>query len=96
MRALPLLLLALAAPAVGQRRGDQDQALRGRQMGELLPLRQIEGGIVPAMSRRGAVYIGPELQGTTQRYRLKFVRNGQVIWIDVDGRTGEVVGRAGE
>ncbi len=26
---------------------------------------------------------------------LKFMRGGQVIWVDIDARTGEVVGRSG-
>jgi hypothetical protein len=38
---------------------------------------------VPRM--RGADYLGPELDYERGRYRLKFMRNGQVIWVDVDG-----------
>ena len=30
----------------------------------------------------GADYLGPELNGGT--YRLKFIQNGRVIWVDVD------------
>jgi len=37
--------------------------------------------------------LGPELIGG-DRYRLKFIREGQVIWIDVDARTGRVEGRS--
>jgi len=97
---LPLFaMLALpAAPgAQAQRRGgDQDMAFQARQAGALMPLRAIEGGVVPQMKRRGADYIGAELDGNSGRYRLKFVREGSVIWIDVDGRTGAVLARAGE
>ncbi|CAM3170798.1 hypothetical protein SPAN111604_08025 [Sphingomonas antarctica] len=77
-----------------RRRGEQDQAYHARREGTMLPLRDIEGGVVPDMRRRGADYIGAELDGG--RYRLKFMRSGSVIWVDVDGRTGDVVGRAGE
>jgi hypothetical protein len=28
-------------------------------------------------------------------YRLKFMRGGSVFWVDVDGRTGAIVGRSG-
>ncbi len=77
-------------------RADQDEAFRGRQAGALRPLRDIEGGIVPRMKQRGADYIGAEFDGGMGRYRLKFMRDGSVIWVDVDGRTGAVVGRAGE
>jgi hypothetical protein len=96
---LPLFaMLALpAAPgAQAQRRGDQDMAFQARQAGALMRLRDIEGGVVPQMKRRGADYIGAELDGASGRYRLKFVREGSVIWIDVDGRTGAVLARAGE
>jgi len=92
--ALALMLTPLVAEA--QRRGDQDAAYEGRKRGMLMPLRAIEGGIVPAMKARGADYIGAELDSDMGRYRLKFVRNGSVIWVDVDGRTGAVVGRAGD
>ena len=76
------------------RRGDQDQAYSARRDGTMRPLREIEGGVVPQMRRSGADYIGAELE--EGRYRLKFMRGGSVIWVDVDGRTGEVVGRAGD
>ena len=28
-------------------------------------------------------------------YRLKFIRDGKVIWVDVDARTGRVLGTTG-
>jgi uncharacterized membrane protein YkoI len=93
-----LVVLALIAPtlAPAQRRGDQDAAYQGRRTGTLMPLRSIEGGVVPREKARGADYIGAELDNEAARYRLKFVRNGSVIWVDVDGRNGAVLGRAGD
>ncbi len=95
----PLLLIALALaplqPAEAQRRGDQDQAFQARRDGDLLSLRSIENRVVPRMQARGAEYIGAELDGGA-RYRLKFMREGAVIWVDVDGRTGAVLARAGD
>jgi hypothetical protein len=82
----------VAAPF--HRRSDQDQAYHARREGALMPLRDIESGVVPQMRRSGADYIGAELD--EGRYRLKFMRGPSVIWVDVDGRTGEVVGRAGD
>jgi hypothetical protein len=76
------------------RRGEQDQAYHARRDGTMRPLREIESGVVPRMRRSGADYIGAELDDG--RYRLKFMRGPSVIWVDVDGRTGEIVGRAGE
>jgi hypothetical protein len=88
--------LALAVPADAQRRGDADAVYEGRRSGALMPLRAIENGIVPRMKARGADYIGAEYDSDVGRYRLKFMRDGSVIWVDVDGRTGAIVGRAGD
>ena len=86
-----LVALAVAAPASAQRRGDQYQAYQARQSGQTLSLREIEDRILPRM--RGSTYLGPEFDGGV--YRLKFMRNGSVIWVDVDARTGAVIGRSG-
>ncbi len=37
----------------------------------------------------GADYLGPELRG--ESYRLKFMQDGRVIWVDVDAATGRIV-----
>ncbi len=92
-----LLLAPLAAQVDAQvRRGDADAVYQGRLSGSLMPLRSIENGVVPRMKSRGADYIGAEYDSDMGRYRLKFMRDGSVIWVDVDGRTGTVVGRAGD
>ena len=94
---VPLLLaavgVALAAAPADARTRDKEQATASRetQEGRYLSLRNIESRIVPKM--RGADYLGPELDPGSGRYRLKFMRDGQVIWIDVDARTGDVIGR---
>ena len=98
---LVLMVLVLLAPVTGRvesqgRRGDADAVYEGRRAGALMPLRSIENGIVPRMKSRGADYIGAEYDSDMSRYRLKFMRDGSVIWVDVDGRTGTVVGRAGD
>lgn len=97
MRFLLVLAAALGVAAIAPdadarpRAKEQDEAWRATKQGHIMPLRVIESMVVPRM--RGADYLGPELNG--DRYRLKFMREGQVIWIDVDGRTGRVVGRSG-
>ena len=103
MKYLKILSIAtaLVAPLASRvesqaRRGDADAVYEGRRAGALMPLRSIENGIVPGMKSRGANYIGAEYDADMSRYRLKFMRDGSVIWVDVDGRTGAVVGRAGE
>lgn len=85
---------AAFAPAVDARRQrDQDQAFAARQAGQIMPLHQIESHIIPRMP--GCDYLGPEFDPGSGVYRLKFMRGGSVIYIDVDGRTGQVIGRSG-
>jgi hypothetical protein len=72
---------------------EQDAAFRATRNGSFVSLRQIEAHIVPAM--RGFTYLGPELDADAGRYRLKFMRGPQVVWIDVDARSGQVIGRSG-
>jgi hypothetical protein len=98
--AAPLMLsLALAAiPTAAQadgRRGDHRSAFDALREGKVKSLREIEGRIVPQMAIRGANYIGPEFDPGTAVYRLKFMRGSRVIWLDVDGRTGAVIGHSG-
>ena len=93
MPVLLLLLAALATPAGAQRHGDQMSAFEQRRAGRILPLPEIERRVVPTM--KGAQYIGMEFDGAASVYTLKFLRDGKVIWVDVDGRTGQVIGRTG-
>jgi len=89
-----LLLAALAAstPVAAERPRDQDRAFQAMREGRSMPLPMIERRVVPRMT--GADYLGPEFDGQT--YRLKFMRGGRVIWVDVDAATGRIVGRSGE
>lgn len=92
--ALTALSAAVSAPAAADQRGrDQESAFRGTQTGRIIPLRSIEQRIVPQM--RGFAYLGPEYYADIGRYRLKFLRGQRVVWIDVDARTGEVIGKSG-
>ncbi len=90
-----IVLGASPLSAGSPRRGDQDRALDAIQRGEILPLRRIENTVVPSMKARGANYIGQEFDGEENRYRLKFMRGTSVIWVDVDGKTGAIIGQAG-
>lgn len=96
MRFLFVLLAAgliMSSPADAQRRlpvtrgGEQEAAYRASQQGQILSLQEVRQRVrVP-----GADYIGVEFDGRV--YRLKFMRGAEVIWIDVDARTGRVLGR---
>ena len=94
-----LLLLAAAGLAASpthadarglQRDRDQNAAFRAMQQGRVLSLPEIRARIrIP-----GAEYIGAEIL-SPNLYRLKYMRGANVIWIDVDARTGRIVGRQG-
>ena len=100
---MTVLLALLAAPlgsppmieppmemGFDQRRGDQMRAYQQRREGNL-SLREIEARVVPTM--RDSQYIGFDYDAAEAIYTLKFLRNGTVIWVEVDGRTGKVIGR---
>ncbi|WP_448663200.1 hypothetical protein ACG3SL_00545 [Sphingomonas sp. CJ20] len=71
----------------------QDTARERRMKGELLPVREIERRVIPRMP--GAQYLGFDYDPATDIYTLKFLRNGSVIWVDVDGHTGQILRRTG-
>ena len=82
----------LSSPALAVKPRDQDRAFRATQEGRSMPLRSIERRVRPHMG--GADYLGPEFDG--ENYRLKFMRGGRVIWVDVDAQTGRILGRSGD
>lgn len=102
MKFKPFVLVAVALclpfPAAAQRNvtKEQDNVREDTRLGAVRSLRSIEERIVPGMKARGADYIGAEYDGQIARYRLKFMRGQSVIWVDVDGRSGTVIGKAGE
>jgi hypothetical protein len=87
---------ALADPMRGQRSPqptapmrEQERAWEATREGRSMPLPQLERRVMPMMG--GADYLGPEMNGDA--YRFKFMQNGRVIWIDVDGQ-GRVIRRS--
>lgn len=87
---LAIALCLPAAPALAGNPGSaQDQARKDLRAGSVRPLREIEQKVLPSM--KGAQYLGPEYDPVAQAYRLKFIRDGRVIFVDVDARTGEVI-----
>jgi hypothetical protein len=71
-----------SAPALADPPRDANRAFQGVRQGRSMPLPQLERRVIPFMG--GADYLGPELNGDT--YRFKFIQNGRVIWVDVDGQ----------
>ena len=89
-----LLAAVLAAgfcstPALAEKSRDSDEVFKNTQRGRSLLLPQLEERVIPHMG--GADYLGPELNGGVTR--MKFMRNGRVIWVDVDGR-GRIIRRS--
>ena|SRR5436190_8793565 len=68
---------------------EQQRAWEATREGRSMPLPQLERRVMPMMG--GADYLGPEMNGDT--YRFKFMQNGRVIWVDVDGQ-GRVIRRS--
>ncbi len=80
----------IASPALADRPRDQDRAFEATKEGRSMPLPKIERRVMPFMD--GADYLGPEFNGET--YRLKFMRNGRVIWVDVEAASGRIIRRS--
>jgi len=77
----------------GYPRGDaQGAAIRGVHDGAIQRIRDIERRVVPTM--RGMQYLGFEYDPAAMAYRLRFIRVGRVIFVDVDARSGEVIGQS--
>ncbi len=85
-----LLGAAMPQSAVAGPQRDPQGAVRAEvRNGGVLPLREIERRVVPAMP--GMQYLGPEYDPAAMAYRLKFIRDGRVVFVDVDARSGEVI-----
>lgn len=85
--AASLVATALPANAVGlQRVREQDAAYQATQQGRSLSLPELRARVrIP-----GAQFIGAE-RVAPNRYRLKFMRGPQVIWVDVEASTGREI-----
>ncbi len=87
-----IITLAFAAatlPALAEPGSEQGQVRKDMRAGNVRSLREIEQQILPTMP--GAQYLGPEYDPAAMAYRLKFIRDGRVLFIDVDARSGEII-----
>jgi hypothetical protein len=83
-------LSPILSPAFAKNdKSDQEGVRKQMRDGKALSLREIEGRVIPRM--RGMEYLGPEYVSYANVYRLKFIDDGRVIFVDVDPRTGEVL-----
>ena len=95
--ALTLSTLAVLGPvpatAEPDQKREQQRTFDDMRNGRILVPREVEARVIPLM--RGAQYLGFDFDAESGIYTLKFLRNGSVIWIAVDGHSGHIVGRAG-
>ena len=95
---LALVLAAVGTAGLGgvraqdYPRSEQDEARREMQAGTQLSLREIERRVLPQM--HGSEYLGPAYDSVARAYRLKFIKDGRVSYVDVDARTGRIIGRS--
>ena len=83
---------ALAAPAFAQTRLDDQASARAEmQAGRNLAIRDIERRIVPRYVRQGYEYLTFEYDGVASIYRLKFIKDGRLLFVDADARNGRVL-----
>ena len=90
--ALGLIVGLPSASDAQQRADEQGLARRDVRAGNVRSLREIEQRVLPSMS--GMQYLGPEYDPIAMAYRLKFIRDGRVVFVDVDARTGQVRGES--
>lgn len=88
--AFAVSLAGAAMPAMAfAPKADQQSVRQQMNDGKVLSLRQIESIILPRM--KGMEYLGPEYDQDSKIYRLKFVNDGRVIFVDVDARSGQIL-----
>ena len=97
---LPILggLLALTGadiPVSAQRFSrdeDQQNARRSMLDGQVMPFSVIKRRVEREMG--DATYVGVAPPPREGIYRLQFLRqDGKVVWVDVDGKTGNIIAR---
>ena len=89
---LLLATLAVTMPLTAQaepRRDAQGEVRKDVREGKVSSLRDIERRVLPSMP--GMQYLGPEYDPAAMAYRLKFIRDGRVVFVDVDARSGQIL-----
>jgi hypothetical protein len=88
---LTALALASATPALA-RGGDQDAAYDAARAGNIRPLPDLLSRARSEMG--GGTYLGSSFDMESRTYRFRYMQGRDVQWLDMDGRTGAVVGRS--
>lgn len=93
-RCLTALLLAILSVQASAAPGGRDhRSLHSESSAKrMLSLGEVIGRVAPRMP--GHRHIGSEYDEALRHYRLKFLKDGKVVWVDVDARSGRVIGVA--
>ncbi|MBV8971285.1 MAG: hypothetical protein JO290_03225 [Sphingomonadaceae bacterium] len=86
---LAVALAAAAVPAVAQR--EQDNAYRLAKEGQIMQLGDILALVSPHVPGK---FIGSEFDADHVMYRLRYMQGNSVKNVDVDARTGRILGRS--
>jgi uncharacterized membrane protein YkoI len=92
--ALSLLMPLVGSAQAGPHRGEHEAAYSAARSGNILPFPEIKHRVMPRMG--DASLMGFDYDERAAIYTLKLMRGGSVIWVDVDARTGTIIGRSGE
>jgi hypothetical protein len=84
-----LLAVTSAPPALAGPADEQGEVRKEMKNGNVRPLREIEKRVIPTMP--GMQYLGPEYDPEAMAYRLKFIRDGRVRFVDIDARSGNIM-----
>ncbi len=91
--AAPLAFAPMQVPDASARgpKDEQDQARRAMLEGRVMPFSVIRRRMEREMGEATYIGVRPPAKGV---YRMQYLTpDGRVIWVDVDGKTGEIVGR---
>ena len=86
------LLAGSLTPALAEPGNEQGEVRKDMRAGNVRSLREIERRVLPTMP--GTQYLGPEYDPAAKAYRLKFIRRGHVIFVDVDARSGSIINQS--
>jgi hypothetical protein len=83
--------LADPEPRTPRHHSDQNEARRAMLSGNVMPFSLLKRRVEKQIGE-DADYLGSEFIPDRNSYRLKYMRDRNVLWVDVDGRTGDITG----
>ena len=84
-----LAAVAISGTIRAEPRDEQSEVRKEMRAGNVRSLRDIERRVLPTMP--GMQYLGPAYDPVAMAYRLKFIRDGRVVFVDIDARSGQIL-----